>query len=59
KGDGHVHIPVSETVIEEGDLLLVVMSQQDEEMFDAVLGPHRSAQSSTSSGRESSSCTRC
>lgn len=40
KGDGHVHIPVSETVIEEGDLLLVVMSQQDEEMFDAVLGPH-------------------
>ena len=40
KGDGHVHIPVSNTVIEEGDLLLVVMSQQDEEMFDAVLGPH-------------------
>ena len=40
KGDGHVHIPVSETIIEEGDLLLVVMSQQDEEMFDAVLGPH-------------------
>ena len=40
KGDGHVHIPVSTTVIEEGDLLLVVMSQQDEEMFDAVLGPH-------------------
>jgi putative transport protein len=40
KGDGHVHIPVSETVIEEGDLLLVVMSQQDQEMFDAVLGPH-------------------
>lgn len=40
KSDGHVHIPVSTTVIEEGDLLLVVMSQQDEEMFDAVLGPH-------------------
>ena len=40
KSDGHVHIPVSETFIEEGDLLLVVMSQQDEEMFDAVLGPH-------------------
>lgn len=40
KGDGHVHIPVSDTIIDEGDLLLVVMSQQDEEMFDAVLGPH-------------------
>ena len=40
KSDGHVHIPVNDTVIEEGDLLLVVMSQQDEEMFDAVLGPH-------------------
>ncbi|MBO4814944.1 MAG: putative transporter [Muribaculaceae bacterium] len=40
KSDGPVHIPVSTTVIEEGDLLLVVMSQQDEEMFDAVLGPH-------------------
>ena len=40
KGDGHVHIPVSETIVEEGDLLLVVMSQQDEDMFDAVLGPH-------------------
>ncbi len=40
KSDGHVHIPVSDTIIDEGDLLLVVMSQQDEEMFDAVLGPH-------------------
>lgn len=40
KGDGHVHIPVSDTIIEEGDLLLVVMSQQDEEIFDALLGPH-------------------
>lgn len=40
KGDGHVYIPMSDTVIDEGDLLLVVMSQQDQEMFDAVLGPH-------------------
>ncbi len=40
KDDGHVHIPNSDTVIEEGDLLLIVMSQQDQEIFDSIIGPH-------------------
>ena len=34
-----VVIPKSETIIEEGDLLLIVMSPQDEEIFDAIIGP--------------------
>ncbi len=40
KTDGTIIIPRSETVIEENDLLLIVMSGEDEEMFDAVIGPH-------------------
>lgn len=40
KADGTVIIPKSETVIEENDLLLIVMSGEDEEVFDAVIGPH-------------------
>lgn len=39
KADGSIIIPKSETKIEEGDLMLVVMSEQDEEIFDAVIGP--------------------
>ncbi|MBR1883151.1 MAG: putative transporter [Muribaculaceae bacterium] len=39
KTDGSVIIPKSDTLIEEGDLLLIVMSAQDEEIFDAVIGP--------------------
>lgn len=37
--DGEVVIPKSDTIINENDLLLVVMSAQDEEVFDAILGP--------------------
>lgn len=36
---GEVIIPKSDTVIEENDLLLIVMSVQDEEVFDAFIGP--------------------
>ena len=39
KADGEVIIPRSETVVQENDLLLVVMSVQDEEVFDAIIGP--------------------
>ena len=38
--DGEVIIPVDATTIEEGDLLLIVISVQDEEVFDAIIGPH-------------------
>ncbi len=40
KAHGSVHIPKSETVLEEGDILLIVMSEQDIEIFDAIIGPH-------------------
>ncbi len=39
KVDGEVIIPRSDTVVQENDLLLVVMSVQDEEVFDAIIGP--------------------
>jgi len=39
KPDGKVIIPTSEEKIELGDLVLVVMSQQDEEIFERFLGP--------------------
>ncbi|MBR1551191.1 MAG: putative transporter [Muribaculaceae bacterium] len=37
--DGSVVIPRSATELREGDLLLIVMSVQDEEVFDAFIGP--------------------
>lgn len=37
--DGAIVIPKSDTVINENDLLLVVISPQDEEVFDSVIGP--------------------
>ncbi len=37
--DGEVVIPKSDTIINEDDLLLIVMSAQDEEVFDAIIGP--------------------
>ena len=37
--DGSVVIPRSATELCEGDLLLIVMSVQDEEVFDAFIGP--------------------
>ncbi|MBO7609711.1 MAG: putative transporter [Muribaculaceae bacterium] len=39
RANGDVIIPKSETLIEENDLLLIVMSVQDEEVFDAFVGP--------------------
>ncbi|MBP3737682.1 MAG: putative transporter [Muribaculaceae bacterium] len=39
KVGGEVVIPKSDTIIEENDLLLIVMSAQDEEVFDAFIGP--------------------
>lgn len=39
KPDGHVIIPTASTEIELKDLLLVVISQQDEEIFERFLGP--------------------
>lgn len=38
--DGEVVIPKSDTEVNEGDLLLVVMSAQDQEVFDAIIGEH-------------------
>lgn len=39
KHDGEIEIPVADTIVSEGDLLRVVISEQDEEVFDAVIGP--------------------
>lgn len=38
--DGDVIIPVSSTTLEKDDLLRIVLSVQDEEIFDAIIGPH-------------------
>ena len=39
KPDGHVIIPTSKDTIHEGDICLVVCSQQDEEIFTRFIGP--------------------
>ncbi len=39
KPDGKVKIPTSDDVLENGDLLLVVCSVQDEEVFHRFIGP--------------------
>lgn len=39
KDDDELIIPVSNTLVSEGDLLRVVISEQDEEVFDAMIGP--------------------
>ncbi len=39
KPDGEIIIPNSETIIEEGDLLLTVLSVQDEHIMTSVIGP--------------------
>ncbi len=39
KPDGHIIIPTSQDIIQEGDLCLVVCSQQDEEIFTRFIGP--------------------
>ena len=38
KTDGEVIIPTSETVLNSGDLLLIVCSAQDEDIFHSVIG---------------------
>lgn len=38
KPDGELVVPVSSTAISQGDKLLIVMSQQDEHRFNAVVG---------------------
>ena len=39
KTDGEIVIPNSDTIVETGDLLLAVISVQDEDKFKSVLGP--------------------
>lgn len=39
KPDGEIIIPNSDTIIEEGDLLLTVLSVQDEHIMTSVIGP--------------------
>ena len=39
KPDGEIIIPNSETIVEEGDLLLTVLSVQDEHIMTSVIGP--------------------
>lgn len=39
KTDGSVLIPKSDTVVEAGDLMCVVMSVQDEDLFGSIIGP--------------------
>lgn len=39
KTDGTILIPLNETKVEEGDLMRIVMSVQDEEVFDSIIGP--------------------
>lgn len=40
RSDGEVIIPVNATEIQKDDLLRIVISVQDEEVFDAIIGPH-------------------
>lgn len=40
RSDGEVIIPMSSTTIGKDDLLRIVLSVQDEEVFDAIIGPH-------------------
>ena len=39
KADGEIVIPMSETLLSQDDLVRVVISEQDEEVFDAIVGP--------------------
>lgn len=48
--DGEIIIPKNITTINEGDLLLVVCSIQDEEVFDAFVGPHEEMDWNTDEG---------
>lgn len=39
KNNGEVVIPNSETIIEQGDLMLIVLSVQDETVLSSIIGP--------------------
>lgn len=39
RASGEVFVPKESTIIEEGDLLRIVLSVQDQEVFDSVIGP--------------------
>ena len=38
--DGTVEIPQGETIIRKNDVLRIVMSAHDQDIFDAIIGPH-------------------
>ncbi len=38
--DGTIEIPQGETIIHQDDVLRIVMSAHDQDIFDAVIGPH-------------------
>ena len=40
RADGTIEIPQGETIIHQDDLLRIVMSAHDQDIFDAVIGPH-------------------
>ncbi|MBQ6079479.1 MAG: putative transporter [Muribaculaceae bacterium] len=40
RADGTVEIPQGETVIRKDDVLRIVMSAHDQDIFDAIIGPH-------------------
>ena len=40
RADGTIEIPQGETVIHQDDVLRIVMSANDQDIFDAIIGPH-------------------
>ena len=40
RADGTVEIPQGETIIHKDDVLRIVMSAHDQDIFDAIIGPH-------------------
>ena len=40
RADGSVEIPQGETIILKDDVLRIVMSANDQDIFDAIIGPH-------------------
>ena len=40
RADGTVELPQGETIIRKDDVLRIVMSAHDQDIFDAIIGPH-------------------
>ena len=40
RADGTVEIPQGETIIRQDDVMRIVMSAHDQDIFDAIIGPH-------------------